>query len=828
MKLTRFFLFLLFAIAGFTTSFGQGALSSADLKNVDIDRISDADIMAYYTKAAESGLSEAQLFDLARTRGLSDQQAAKLKDRLSALNLNLKAGSGVAGASGAVKSSVQTSPENAIKTFDEKLGKVEMQPQGYNRRIFGSELFAGTSTTFEPNLRIATPSNYVIGPDDELVVNVYGYSEKIYRQRVSSEGNFYIENVGPVMVSGLTVEEAEAKIRAKLGATIYKAMRTGATKMQLTIGNIRSMRITIIGEVKKPGTYTVSSLTTLFNALYLCGGPSDQGSYRNIELVRGSKVVRKIDLYKFLTGGDRSDNVLLQEQDVIRVPYYDARMIFDGYVKRPGIYEIIPGENFEKVFGYAGKFADSAYRKSVTIYQITDERLSIKTLGADEFAAYQPRMADSVVVTTATMRFANRVRIRGAVFRPGDYELKPGMDLKQLIEAAGGLRPDAYLEGANILRAGDDLGPENVSFTPTGVIKGVEHINLKREDEVIVSSIFEIRGKYTVNVEGEVTRPGTFDWRKDLRVRDLILLAGGISESAKSTEKVIIEISRRVRNADVGGTDFKQSEIIRIISTNDLNDEKAQLILEPYDMVVVRPQPGYQQQSSIYINGPVMYPGRYFLEKSGERISDVLRRAGGFKSAADSSSVFIRRFNAGNNNPEERAALIARFSNIPADSIMSSPVLMKELQKSYTSLSVDLLKAFAEPGGNDDIILEAGDIIMVSQSSSLVKVSGEVYFPTLIPYEEKTNVKYYIKRTGNYTSMAKKGQTFIIYPDGKAEGVKRFLFFKSYPEVKPRSEIFVPGQQNKGKQGLTTGEWVAISSILATLTTLFISVINTQ
>lgn len=815
MKLTRFFLFFLFAIAGFTVSYGQGALSGADLKNVDIDKISDAEIMAYYSKAAESGLSEAQLFDLARSKGLSEVQATKLKDRLAALNL--KPGSAGKGAGDGGKGAAPGASESTAKTFDEKLGKVEMQPQDYNRRIFGSELFAGTSTTFEPNLRIATPSNYVIGPDDELIVNVYGYSEKLYRQRVSSEGIFYIENVGPVMVSGLTVEEAEAKIRAKLGATIYKAMRTGGTKMQLTVGNIRSMRITIIGEVKKPGTYTVSSLTTLFNALYLCGGPSDQGSYRHIELVRGNKVVRKVDLYKFLTAGDRSDNVLLQEQDVIRVPYYESRMIFDGHVKRPGIYEILQGESFEKLFGYAGKFADSAYRKSVTIYQITDERLSIKTLVADEFATYQPRMADSVVVTSATMRYANRVRIRGSVFRPGDYELKPGMDLKQLIESAGGLQPDAYLGGANILRVGDDLGPENVSFSPANVVSGSERFALKREDEVIISSIFEIRDRFTVSVEGEVTRPGNFEWRKDLRVRDLILLAGGITEAAKSTEKVNIEVSRRLRNADVAGKDFKQSEIIRIISTNDLNDEKAQLVLEPYDMVVVRPQPGYHRQSSIYINGPVMYPGRYFLEKSSERITDVLRRAGGFKSAADSSSVFIRRFDAGNTNPEERAALIARFSDIPADSIVNSPMLMKELQKSYTSLSVNLEKAFAAPGGNDDLILEAGDIIMVSQSSSLVKVSGEVYFPTLIPFEEKTNVKYYIKRTGNYTSKAKKGQTFIIYPDGKAKGVSRFLFFKSYPEVTPRSEIFVPNKGEKLKQGISTAELIAISSILATL-----------
>jgi len=822
MKLTRFFLSIFFAIVGLAAAYGQGALASADLKNVDVDKLSDADIRAYYAKASESGLTENQLFELARTRGLPDIEAAKLKDRI--LALNLKAGG--TGQSAGIQPGEAVSPESAIRTFDEKLGRVEMQFQAYNKRIFGSELFAGTSTTFEPNLRISPPSNYVIGPDDELVINVYGFSEKTYRQKVTAEGNIYLENVGPVVVNGLTIEDAEAKIRAKLGATIYKAMRTGGTKMQLSIGNIRSMRVTIIGEAKKPGTYTVSSLTTLFNALYLCGGPTDQGSYRNIELIRGNKTVRKIDLYKFLTSGDRSDNILLQEQDVIRIPYYEARMIFDGYIKRPGIYEIVPGESFETLFGYAGKFADSAYRKAVTIYQINDEKLSIKTLNAADFASYQPRIADSVLVNTAIMRFANRVKIRGAVFRPGDFELLPGMNLKQLIDAAGGLRGDAFLDGGNVLRIGEDLGPENVSFNPMRIINGQENVILKRDDEIIINSIFEIRDKFTVNVEGEVTRAGTYEWRKDLSVRDLVLLAGGISESAASASNVLIEVSRRVRNADVTGMDFKQSEIIKIISTRNLNDEKALLKLEPFDMVVVRPQPGYKQQQSIFISGPVMYPGRYFLEKSGERVSDVLRRAGGFTAAADSNSVFIRRFDPGTNGMNERAELIARFSNIPADSIMNSPSLMKELQKNYTSLSVNLNKAFANPGGNDDIIMEQGDIILVSQSSSLVKVTGEVYFPTMIPYDEKTNVKYYIKRTGDFTSMARKNQTFIIYPDGKAEGVKKFLFFKTYPKVTPRSEIFVPSKGDKSKQGLSTTELIAISSIIATLGTLIIAIVK--
>lgn len=818
MKLTRIFVFFFCLVLVGPIAQAQGILSSSDLKNVDIDQLSDSDIKAYYSKALESGLSEAQLYELAKNRGMSDQQVSKLRDRIALL--------GTAPAKPASQTEVGNVAATTERTYDSRQSQATMQATTFNSRIFGSELFAGTSTTFEPNLRIATPSNYMLGPDDELIINVFGYSEKTYRVKVNAEGNVYIENVGPIAVNGLSIEEAETKIRGKFSSTIYRAMASGATKMKLTLGNIRSMRITIIGEAKKPGTYTVSSLTTLFNALYLCGGPTDQGSFRKIQLIRGNKVLRTIDLYRFLAQGDRSDNILLQEQDVIRIPYYDARMVFSGYVKRPGIYEIGTGENFADLFAYAGKFADSAYRKSVTIYQIADEKLAIKTLPAEEFSVYKPQMTDSVVVGTAIMRYTNRVTIRGAVMRPGDYELQPGMDIGQLLEKAGGFREDAYLEGANILRRGEDLTAENVSFIPNKIKSGEEKITLKKDDEIVINSLSEIRGNYIVNIEGEVNQPGQFEWRKDLRAKDLVLLAGGLSEGALSAGEVHIEVSRRIK--DGFKADFQQSKIIRINTTANLADSGVLLTLEPFDMVVVRPQPGYQPQKSIYINGPVMYPGRYFLEKGGERITDILIRAGRFKNFADSNSVFIRRYRTTEANSEERAALLAKISNIPTDSLMRSPALMSEIQKNYTSLSINVQKAFENPGGADDVIIEEGDLIMVSQNSSLVRVSGAVYYPTLVPYQENTNIKYYIKRTGNFTKAARKNQTFVIQPDGLARGVKKFLFFKSYPQVTPRSEIFVPSKSERAKQGWGTGEWVAVSSILATLTTLVITVINSK
>lgn len=828
MKLLRLFAAILLVLYIVPGAMAQGALSGADLRNVDVDRISDADIKIYYERAVQSGLSENQLLELASTRGLSEQQVAKLRLRLSSLALDSgsKSGSSMEGSNTSNGNSGGGSTADAVKRFDEKLGRVSMEEATYNKRIFGSELFAATSTTFEPNLRIATPANYILGPDDELIINVYGFSEKSYKQKVNAEGNIYIDNVGPILVSGLSFEQAEAKIRAKLAGTIYKAMNSGSTKMQMRLGEIRSMRVTVLGEAKKPGTYTISSLTTLFNVLYLCGGPSDNGSYRNIELIRNNVVIRRIDLYKFLTAGDGTDNLLLQEQDIIRIPYYEARMVIEGYVKRPGIYEIKAGESFDKLFSYAGRFADSAYKKSITIYQLDDTRRRIKDLSVADFTSYYPATADSAVVGSVLMRYANRIRIRGAVMRPGDFELTDGMQLKQLIDKAGGLREDAYLGAGNILRLGKDLAPENVTFSLSAILDDKEKVILHRDDEVVINSIFDLQDELTVNIEGEVHTPGTYKWRKDFTVRDLILVAGGATEAAQANPKLVIEVSRRVRNADVTGIDFKQSEIIRIQTNKDLSNGESLLKLEPFDMVVVRPQPGYQQQRSVNISGPVMFPGRYYLEKNGERISDVIRRAGGFQAIADSNSVFIRRFKMDGLDMSERLELIGKLTNMSPDSVAKSPKLQQEFDKSYSSLSVNLGKALANPGSNDDLILENGDVIMVSQNSSLVKVSGAIYFPTMIPYEPGTNMRYYIKRTGDFTSQARRNQAFVIYPDGKAQGVKRFIFFKSYPKVTPRSEVFVPAKNDKARQGLSTGEWVAISSIFATLGTLLISVVR--
>ncbi|RYE16761.1 MAG: capsule biosynthesis protein, partial [Sphingobacteriaceae bacterium] len=452
----------------------------------------------------------------------------------------------------------------------------------------------------------------VLGPDDELVVNVFGYSEQTYNLTVNREGNIYIPNVGPINVNGLSIEQASARIKIKLASTIYRNISSGTTKVQISLGKIRSIRATVIGEARKPGTFTVSSLTTLFNLLYLCGGPSDMGSYRNIELIRGNQVSRKIDLYGILTNGDFRDNVLLEEGDVVRIPYYTTRATLKGQVKRPGIFEMKTGETFATLLGFAGGFTDSAYRASVQVKQITGEENRISDIPSTAFATYKLGGSDYITVGKILTRFINRVSIAGAVQRPGEYELEPNMTAGQLIRKAGGLREDAYLERGVVSRLNEDLSPSSLSFNVKDAINGSSSLPLKKDDALNIASLADLKDKYTVSIEGEVHLPGQYEWRQNLTLKDLILVAGGFTDLANTKS---IEVSRRIKNANVTEAQFKQADIINIdIKNGSLNNGEEDVILTPYDVVVIRTASGYVPQRSVYVAGEIMNPGRYVLE----------------------------------------------------------------------------------------------------------------------------------------------------------------------------------------------------------------------
>lgn len=801
MKIVKRVLFVLFVLLFCSNQLhAQNSLFEAqDLSKVNIDDYSDNQIMAFYNKAMESGLTETQLYKMVAQKGLPESEVLKLRERLDAL---------------AEKKVNIASQNDQVETSDiphpydtSGLNKNTQKFQN-DESIFGSELFTSNSLVFEPNLRIPAPVGYVLGPDDQLIISVYGYSEKKYDLTINESGEIYIPNVGPLYINGLSIEEASEKIKNKLATTIYKAINTGKTKVLVTLGKIRSIRVTVIGEAKKPGTFTVSSLTTLYNILYLCGGPSKMGSYRSIQVIRGNKVKTTADLYDFLVDGNQKDNILLQEGDVIRIPYYKKRVTLSGDVKRAGKYEMLDNETFDDLLKYSGGFTDEAYRGAVTVIRITNTEKKIIDLESDQYSSFKTSGSDQYIVRKLQDEFENRVVISGSVLRPGPYQLSEGLTLDSLVKKAGGLTRDAYTGRISIFRLLHNKLPSILSVDLDSLKESNKDIFLVKDDSVAVHSLFEFQDSNYVLIEGNVRAPGKVRWRKNLSLRDLLVASGGISESGDSTN---IEISRRIRNASVNELNYDETQVITVnLASKDYED----VVLEPSDMVIVKKLPGYNPQRTVLILGAVKSPGKYALENSQDKISNIIKRAGGFIASADSNSISIRRRIKSNLTKEEKEALFQRILNINSDSLVQNPRLRDEVYKTYDLISVDLHEALNKPGSADNLTLEDGDILSVERRSNLVKVSGEVYFPTIVTYTPDKNLKYYVQQAGNFTNYARKSSALVIYPDGKAASVKHFLWFKTYPKVVPRSEIFVPQKEKSNRQRLSVAEFALMVSSL--------------
>lgn len=801
MKIVKRVLFVLFVLLFCSNQLhAQNSLFEAqDLSKVNIDDYSDNQIMAFYNKAMESGLTETQLYKMVAQKGLPESEVLKLRERLDALaekKVNI------------ASQNDQVETSDIPHPYDSSGLNKNIQKFQNDESIFGSELFTSNSLVFEPNLRIPAPVGYVLGPDDQLIISVYGYSEKKYDLTINESGEIYIPNVGPLYINGLSIEEASEKIKNKLATTIYKAINTGKTKVLVTLGKIRSIRVTVIGEAKKPGTFTVSSLTTLYNILYLCGGPSKMGSFRSIQVIRGNKVKTTADLYDFLVDGNQKDNILLQEGDVIRIPYYKKRVTLSGDVKRAGKYEMLDNETFDDLLKYSGGFTDEAYRGAVTVIRITNTEKKIIDLESDQYSSFKTSGSDQYIVRKLQDEFENRVVISGSVLRPGPYQLSEGLTLDSLVKKAGGLTRDAYTGRISIFRLLHNKLPSILSVDLDSLKESNKDIFLVKDDSVAVHSLFEFQDSNYVLIEGNVRAPGKVRWRKNLSLRDLLVASGGISESGDSTN---IEISRRIRNASVNELNYDETQVITVnLASKDYED----VVLEPSDMVIVKKLPGYNPQRTVLILGAVKSPGKYALENSQDKISNIIKRAGGFIASADSNSISIRRRIKSNLTKEEKEALFQRILNINSDSLVQNPRLRDEVYKTYDLISVDLHKALNKPGSADNLTLEDGDILSVERRSNLVKVSGEVYFPTIVTYTPDKNLKYYVQQAGNFTNYARKSSALVIYPDGKAASVKHFLWFKTYPKVVPRSEIFVPQKEKSNRQRLSVAEFALMVSSL--------------
>ena len=552
MKIIRITFFILFTTLIYSARVKAqlNLFNASDLSTVNIDDYSDNLINSTLQKATDLGISQTQLLKLLGDKGLPPSEINKLGNRLRFISNSRSLG----------KSNItENSDEDTIirHTYDTSASKIPIQEFRNNESIFGSELFTSNSLVFEPNLHISAPAGYVLGPDDEIIISIYGYSEKKYNLQIDEHGEIFIPAVGPIYLSGLTIEEAAEKIKAKLASTIYRAINSGRTKVQISLGKIRSIRVTVIGQAQKPGTFTVSSLTTLFNILYLCGGPTSLGSYRNIEIIRGNKVKRTTDLYNFLVNGNQEDNIILQEGDIVRIPYYKNRVMISGKVKREGKFEMLDDESFSDLLKYCGGFTDDAYRGATTVIRITNTERKIIDVESSQYSNFKINGSDQYVVRKLQNEYGNRVVIEGSVNRSGPYELTPTSLLKILIEKAGGLTEDAYTKGVSIFRYLGNKTPTTLSVNLDSVFQYSQRVYLKKNDSIFIHSIFDFTNKNYITIEGNVRNPGLVQWRENFTLHDLLLSVGGLTESGDSSN---IEISRRIRNANVDKANHDESQ----------------------------------------------------------------------------------------------------------------------------------------------------------------------------------------------------------------------------------------------------------------------------
>ncbi len=763
---------------------------------------------------AAAGYQPEQFFELAVARGMNASEAKVVQDRINRI----------------MSSSLPSSGKNNLRQYDDNTdtslarglnGDTSFsRPRRYDTinksQIYGADIFNNSNLTFEPNLRIATPVNYIIGPDDEIVVIVSGYQEYNNRFKVSPEGFISIPNVGVVYVAGLTFEEASRRIKEKLTANGYSNIRTGLTKVNITLGSIRSIKVTLLGEVKKPGTYTLPSLATVFNALYASGGPNESGSFRNIEIIRNNKVIDTLDIYDFLNRGDLSSNILLADQDIIRIPVYTKHVTLKGAFKRTGIFEVAGGETLNDVIRFAGGFTDEAATDYISAIQITGNQRRVADIPENGFATYIPRNADQYKADSITNRYENRIQIGGAVFAPGIYAWQEGLTVKDLIQKARGVKEEAYLAQGYIKRLRSDNLPEAVDFNVADALSGKSVIRLQREDSIVILSNFDLRQYFSVTVDGAVIRPDSIRYIDNLTLQDAILQAGGFTLAASNK----IEISRRTKNGNPLDTGAAISEIVEVVYDSSFFSDGNKIKLEPYDRILVKTNPSFILQQEVAVSGEVLYPGNYTLQTKTETASSLINRSGGLLPTANAGSAYVLRLRDNATEVERKRHLEAITGN-DKDIYITNDRL-----GSYDKFILDLNTIRSHPNSIQDVVLKPGDVLVINQLNNNVKVSGQVYNPSISVFEPGRSVLYYVDRAGGYAPNSKKKNTLVLYPNGEAQKVSHFLFFRRLPQVVPGSEIVVPKEQTRDRKSLTTSEVVAIAGSAASLAAVIVALVN--
>lgn len=776
-------------------------------------QMSDEAVVKYALEGRQSGKSDQQIGKELLARGVTPEQVERLKQKYE----DSRTSSGTVAADQVISGQRRERPRSSSDTLAVEIPPVPDPAErgADSRAVFGRNVFRSRALTFEPNENQATPENYRLGPGDEVIIDIWGENERSLREEISPEGNIMVEQVGPVYLNGLTIKEANAKLRGVFGQ-IYAGVSgdSPASEVRVTLGRLRTIQVNVMGEVEMPGTYRLSSFATVFHALYQAGGVTDIGTLRNIRVLRSGREVASVDIYKYLFHGDSKDDIRLEEGDIVLVPSYDLLVEVTGCVKRPMRYEMEAGEPLSQLLAYAGGFTGDAYGREVRVVRTMGrehELFNVDSVGYGTFALMD---GDSVAVGRVLDRYANRIEVQGAVYRPGMYELGEGTHtVRELIGRAEGLREDAFRGRALLFRERDDLTPEIVAVDLEGVLSGrLTDISLRRNDVLVVSSVHDLEDRGGFTIGGEVARPGVYPYAAHTTVEDLIVQAGGLLDGA-STVKV--EVSRRLKDPKSTTPSNGVGKVYAFSLKEGLVvDGEAGFELAPFDVVEVRRSPGYQPQRQVVLDGEVVFTGNYTLIRKNERLSDLVKRAGGITDDAYvRGGRLIRRM-----NEEERAVRDAARSAAQQNRGADSVSLEKLMADDYYAVGIELDKALSNPGSDYDVVLREGDRLVVPEYVSTVKINGDVMYPNTTVYLKDKRVKYYIAQAGGYGARAKRNKAYIVYMNGRVARVK------GRAKVEPGCEIIVPSKRDRKRMGIA--EILGLTTSAASIGTMAASIAN--
>ena len=677
------------------------------------------------------------------------------------------------------------------------------------KKVFGRDIFNRKDLSFEPNMNIATPQNYRIGPGDALIIDVYGASQKSEQLTVSPDGDITIEGFGPVQVSGLTVAQANARLRSTLGS------RYSSSRVRLTVGQTRTIMVNVMGEVKAPGTYTLSAFASVFHALYMAGGINDLGTLRNIKVYRNNKLVTTVDIYDYILNGKLTGNIRLADNDVIVVGAYDCLVNITGKVKRPMYYEMKKNESVGTLIKYAGGFTGDAYKKSVRLIRKTGREFSVFSVDEFDMNTFHLADADSVSVDSILQRYSNMVEVKGAVFRPGMYQVGGNINsVRTLLEYAEGFTEEAFTAHAVMHRMRPDRTLEVIPVDVEGIMNGkVADIPLQKNDVLFIPTKAEMMQQQTITIHGEVVYPGIYKYAANETLEDLVLQAGGLKESA-STVKV--DVARRIINSKALTTDSVISRTYTFaLKDGFVIDGQPGFTLQPFDEVYVRKSPGYNEQKNIEVRGQVMFAGTYTLVSKDERLTDAIKKAGGITDMAYVKGARLER----RITPDERLRMetVLKLAKMQSGKKDSVDINSLDLGDTYY-VGIELDKALEKPGGDADLVLREGDRIIVPEYNGTVKISGNVMYPNTVAYEKGKRPSWYIDQAGGFGNRAKKGSTYIIYMNGTVARVGHNA------KIRPGCEIVVPTKPESNGKGLA--QWLSIGTSAAGIATMIATIAN--